>query len=138
MRRVALEEIKTVMMEELTGPLGRLELLLEPFVEAYDVFVQTVKEIKEAWRTLVNGYFIRIITYYLAVKFVFAFNIRQFNVENRDRGEVATTYTNMVQGKRAVYLARLVLPRRLTEVTGEMYVDEVFTELKMGDVVCVI
>ena len=55
MKSIALEEIKKVLEEELVEPLGYLRQLLEPFQQAYDVFTQTVKNIKEAWRVIKNG-----------------------------------------------------------------------------------
>ncbi|KAI0230511.1 hypothetical protein LSAT2_019151, partial [Lamellibrachia satsuma] len=56
MKSIALDEIKKVLEEELEEPLGYLRQLLEPFQQAYDVFTQTVKNIKEAWRVIKNGY----------------------------------------------------------------------------------
>ena len=55
MKRVALQAIKKVLEEELAGPIGYLKQLLEPFLQAYDFFTQTVKNIKEAWRLIRNG-----------------------------------------------------------------------------------
>jgi len=55
MKSAALEEIKQVLEEELEGPLGFLRQLLEPFQQANDFFVQTVKNVKEAWRVMRNG-----------------------------------------------------------------------------------
>ncbi|KAK2165039.1 hypothetical protein NP493_1368g00012 [Ridgeia piscesae] len=56
MKTSALEEIKKVLEEELEEPLRLLKQLLEPFQQAYDFFIQTVKNIKEAWRVIRNGY----------------------------------------------------------------------------------
>ncbi|KAI0212799.1 hypothetical protein LSAT2_002241 [Lamellibrachia satsuma] len=56
MKRVALQAIKKVLEQELAGPIGYLKQLLEPFLQAYDFFTQTVKNIKEAWRLIRNGY----------------------------------------------------------------------------------
>ncbi|KAI0217504.1 hypothetical protein LSAT2_030722 [Lamellibrachia satsuma] len=56
MKRVALAEVMKVVEEELAGPLGYLKQLLDPFLQAYDFITQTVKNIKEAWRLIVNGY----------------------------------------------------------------------------------
>jgi len=55
MKTSALEEIKKVLEEELEEPLRLLKQLLEPFQQAYDFFIQTVKNIKEAWRVIRNG-----------------------------------------------------------------------------------
>ena len=55
MKRAALAEIKKVLMEELAEPVVYLKQLLAPFLQAYDFFTQTVKNIKEAWRLLVSG-----------------------------------------------------------------------------------
>ncbi|KAK2165104.1 hypothetical protein NP493_1383g00012 [Ridgeia piscesae] len=56
MKTLALEEIKKVLEEELEEPLRLLKQLLEPFQQAYDFFIQTVKNVKEAWRVIRNGY----------------------------------------------------------------------------------
>ena len=55
MKTSALEEIKKVLEEELEEPLRLLKQLLEPFQQAYDFFIQTVKNVKEAWRVIRNG-----------------------------------------------------------------------------------
>ena len=52
----ALSEISEVLVGELEEPLRFLEQIIEPFQQAYDVFKQTVKQIKEAWRVIRNGY----------------------------------------------------------------------------------
>ena len=55
MQRVALTELKKILLEELAEPVVYLKQLLEPFLQAYDFFTQTVKNIKEAWQTIVSG-----------------------------------------------------------------------------------
>ena len=55
MKRVALAEVLKVLDEELAGPLGYLEQLLAPFLQAYDFITSTVKNIKKAWRLIVDG-----------------------------------------------------------------------------------
>ena len=48
-------EIKKVQMEEPAALLFYLKKLLAPFLHAYDFFMQTVKNIKQTWRTSVSG-----------------------------------------------------------------------------------
>ena len=55
MQRVALTELKEILLEELAEPVVYLKQLLEPFQQAYDFFTQTVKNIKEAWQAIVSG-----------------------------------------------------------------------------------
>ncbi|KAI0234744.1 hypothetical protein LSAT2_014923 [Lamellibrachia satsuma] len=56
MKKAALAEIKSVLLEELEEPMNSLKQLLEPYQQAQDLFVQLVKNIKGAWRTIVEGY----------------------------------------------------------------------------------
>ena len=56
MKALALDEIKKVLVEELEEPLRLCEQIIEPFQQAYDVFIQAVKQIKEAWRVIMKGY----------------------------------------------------------------------------------
>lgn len=56
MERTALQEIQQVLEEELDGPLAGLTQLLEPVEKDFDLFTQSIKNVKEAWRTLTNGY----------------------------------------------------------------------------------
>ena len=56
MKRAALAEIKKVLMEELAGPVVYLKQLLAPFLQAYDFFTSIVKNIKQAWSSIVSGY----------------------------------------------------------------------------------
>ena len=55
MKRQALEEIKTVAIEEFQGPLEDIKRLIEPFVQAVEFFELFVKNTKEGWTILVNG-----------------------------------------------------------------------------------
>jgi len=56
MKREALNEIKTILMEDLAEPINDLKQLLKPFQQEQDLFMQLVKNVKEAWDSIVTGY----------------------------------------------------------------------------------
>ena len=55
MRTEALKEIMAIALEEFEEPLDKVRGLIDPFVQTAEVFMETVKQIKEGWTTLVNG-----------------------------------------------------------------------------------
>ena len=54
MKKDALAKIMRVIEEELTVPVQHLKGLVIPFAEAFSIFKDTVKNIKEGWNLLVN------------------------------------------------------------------------------------
>ena len=65
MKREALTEIKTILEEDLAEPINYLKQLLNPFQREQDLFMQLVKNVKEAWDSIVNGYVCRSGVYWL-------------------------------------------------------------------------
>ena len=55
MKEHILEEIKDLIMEEMEGPFEVLDNLIKPVSSAYDLFADTIKNVKEAWTLLKKG-----------------------------------------------------------------------------------
>ena len=55
MKEHILEEIKDLFMEELEGPFEILDKLVKPVTSAFDLFADTIKNVKEAWTLLKKG-----------------------------------------------------------------------------------
>ena len=52
----ALTKIMGVIEEELKGPVDQLKRLLGPFIEAFMLFKDIIKMVKDGWSALIKGY----------------------------------------------------------------------------------